>query len=37
MTPQDLIKTTILAQAQRDDSNFVEFTHRGTIKKAIVE
>lgn len=37
MKPQDLMKTTILAQAKRDDSNFVEFTHRGATKKSIVE
>lgn len=37
MTPQDLIKKTIQAQASRDDSNFVEVTHRGVVKKTIVE
>lgn len=37
MTPQDLMKKTILAEASKASSDFVEVTHRGVLKKAKVE
>lgn len=37
MTPQDMVKITIQAEASKDNTDFVEITHRGTTKKAKVE
>ncbi len=37
MNPQDLLKTTIQAEASKDNSDFEDVTHRTLVRKAKVE